>query len=633
MVVVSSFLLGSSFAYAAVPTLAVVGGSALVLPAYNAVDMAIVGTTIYALFNTSGTNVLRIIDASSPSSPSVIGGTTLSITEAPYAIAAMGNYVYLATFSGGHGYVRVINVTDPTNPVFVDGSAIDLGGGSVTDMKVSGNYLYMSATGFDDTQRFIIADIANPLAITVVGHTGSADDDTNDSFALVGNYAYLLLGGSSDAIEVIDVSDVANPAVVGATLHGLPTHNPNKIGTVVAMSSSYLAVQTPGTGTNTLRIVDITNPLAPVIVSGTGVNFPATPTSIAVSGTSLFIAGYNFDTPFLGVFVIDVTDPLVPALSSTPLSMFSPGIRMIVSNGYLYTANFYLDSTTNLVNIVSITNAPTGGGSSYRDTTPPDAPTKVTATASATAATLTWNDPVAPDLQRIEILRNDGGNTPIDGGNLRDAISPAIQKFIDTNVKTGETYQYQLRTKDTSGNVSLSEVISIVVAAPMVVAPSVSALSVAAPVIVVPAASVPVVTPAWSAKEEFLQHGSLATITFGSGERNVLWREFTELYGREPWVAELDLMSNGQIHERNAALEAKQQNDVMPIWSHTTGKKTLKGATLYEKAMYDTMVYRLRFPRDIIQEAKGLKSFISRMGRLPKTPTDWALVRALAYLK
>jgi len=43
------------------------------------------------------------------------------------------------------------------------------------------------------------------------------------------------------------------------------------------------------------------------------------------------------------------------------------------------------------------------------------------------------------------------------------------------------------------------------------------------------------------------------------------------------------------------------------------------------------MMYRIRFTRDLNKERAGIGDFQGLYNRLPKSPFDWSMVRALGY--
>lgn len=116
----------------------------------------------------------------------------------------------------------------------------------------------------------------------------------------------------------------------------------------------------------------------------------------------------------------------------------------------------------------TISTASSGGGGSSGggsdDGVPPAAPTNVKVSTDGSKVTLTWTDPSATDLDRVEVLRNSGTGTPVLNTPLQ-RVSVGTQTYVDTTVTAGQTYKYMLRAKDTSENSGLTSSFSITVQA------------------------------------------------------------------------------------------------------------------------------------------------------------------------
>ncbi len=101
--------------------------------------------------------------------------------------------------------------------------------------------------------------------------SGSAPFLNNPNNVFVtGNYAYIASAGSN-ALEIVDVSNPANPVHRGSIVHGSGgalLNNPYSI--FVAGNYAYIT----SAGSNALEIVDVSNPASPVhrgsIVHGSG---------------------------------------------------------------------------------------------------------------------------------------------------------------------------------------------------------------------------------------------------------------------------------------------------------------------------------------------------------------------------
>lgn len=91
------------------------------------------------------------------------------------------------------------------------------------------------------------------------------------------------------------------------------------------------------------------------------------------------------------------------------------------------------------------------GSSEIIDTTPPTIPGGFTATEGIGEIDLSWTastDNVAVSQYEIQRRTNSGA-----WGNLLPALHPTTTS-TDTEVVSGNTYEYRIRAKDTSSNVS-----------------------------------------------------------------------------------------------------------------------------------------------------------------------------------
>ena len=123
-------------------------------------------------------------------------------------------------------------------------------------------------------------------------------------------------------------------------------------------------------------------------------------------------------------------------------------------------------------------------GSSTSDLTPPAAPTNVQLTSNGSSVTLTWTDPSDVDLYRVEVLRNDGGSTPVTG-DVRAIVEKGAQRYVDSSVQAGQTYKYIIKVRDTALNQRLTDEYTVAVQAPVAAAPG-GAAPAAAPAACIP---------------------------------------------------------------------------------------------------------------------------------------------------
>lgn len=132
-----------------------------------------------------------------------------------------------------------------------------------------------------------------------------------------------------------------------------------------------------------------------------------------------------------GTLIADVMDTSYLDIGLTPGTTYTYTVRAYDAAGNLSAPSAPATVTT-----------PTGGGGG--DTTPPEAPTGVQATAdSPTQVTVTWNANTEPDIAGYKVYVN---------GVLIAVVTGT--SYTDTGLTPGTTYTYTVRAFDTSYNLS-----------------------------------------------------------------------------------------------------------------------------------------------------------------------------------
>ena len=120
------------------------------------------------------------------------------------------------------------------------------------------------------------------------------------------------------------------------------------------------------------------------------------------------------------------------------------------------------------------------------------------------------------------------------------------------------------------------------------------------------------------------------TQELGSGERLALVRDQMETLGKLRWK-ELVQIANGQKPtERNLPKERAQVAVARAIYKKLVGRDPNFKVTKEDLA-WNTLMYRIRFQRDLNKERQGIAKFKQIEKRIPKSPFDWAAVRAWGY--
>jgi hypothetical protein len=133
----------------------------------------------------------------------------------------------------------------------------------------------------------------------------------------------------------------------------------------------------------------------------------------------------------------------------------------------------------------------------------------------------------------------------------------------------------------------------------------------------------------------FIVYGiSPATAKLGQGERRALIRDYMDTMQRSGVVwSDIERMANGRIPiQRNLEAERAQVATVLPIFRKIFGHDPNFDSAV-ENLSWNTLMYRIRFPRDLVREMSGIQEYLVLYWRTPSTPLQWSIVRVLGYIK
>jgi hypothetical protein len=231
-------------------------------------------------FVADGTSGLHVLDLSDPSGPRRIGGhDTSDIAE---GVFVSGRHACVAD---GWAGIHLLEVSDPAKPR-LEGTHDT--SGYAYEAIVSGDHAYVA----DFTSGLQVVEVTDPARPRRIGGVeagfGHGEGYALD-VALWGDHAYV----AGLALRVIDVSDPANPLLVGESAPAFAES------VVVSDGLAYLAGLLEG-----LRIFDVSDPRAPVEVGSYALD----------SAVSVHVAGdYAYVTDGLaGLEVIEVINPKAP---------------------------------------------------------------------------------------------------------------------------------------------------------------------------------------------------------------------------------------------------------------------------------------------------------------------------------
>ena len=192
----------------------------------------------------NGADGLFILNVTDKANPVKLG--EVDLPSISLDIKIQGNFAYLPIYTGG---IRVVDITDPTAPSDVSGTSITTSS-DANGVAISGNYLYIAVhhAGLD---VFDISTPSSPSFVSNVDLNGYAK-----KVEISGNYAYVAcdLGG----LQIVDISDPSNMTRVAWL-----DDNTRYFGLTLDGSFVYVAGRA-GTGSNFMRIYDISNPINPI---------------------------------------------------------------------------------------------------------------------------------------------------------------------------------------------------------------------------------------------------------------------------------------------------------------------------------------------------------------------------------
>lgn len=309
----------------------------------------------------AGSDAVQIIGFGVPAEPRGISvirqgeygfETVGSLLDIDIAVSESGVY---ALIMGAHS-VMVADITDPGHPVHVD-TLVHM---NLVDMDVlqTEDALYALAMCIDKMHVIDMRDPNHPVEISdipistadvagietdgrlwalSVGETVDALDITNPesptpAYAREGGFSYapeateivvidgdlyaLTASVGRSTIQITEITDPANPVSVsvvvgGQHAHGI-IHGPHDVAVTEMDGRTYAVV--PNAYSNSVAILDITDPRSPTIESS--VEFPTlrVPTSVAIfdAGSSKYaaVAGHYAES----IRLLDITDPGAPIL-------------------------------------------------------------------------------------------------------------------------------------------------------------------------------------------------------------------------------------------------------------------------------------------------------------------------------
>ncbi|MCB0854693.1 MAG: hypothetical protein KDD63_20870, partial [Bacteroidetes bacterium] len=216
---------------------------------------------------------------------------------------------------------------------------------------VSGKYAYVASYDDDGVEILDISDPANPTHVGAITDDGTTALNGAQYIYVSGKYAYIT-SITDNGVEILDISDPTNPTHVGAITDNGTTALDDPRGIYVSGKYAYVASSTD----HGVEILDISDPANPTHVGaifddGTTELYGAY--SIYVSGKYAYVTAYAD----AGVEILDISDPTNPthigAITDNGTTRLNGAFGIYISGKYAYVASGY-DNGVEILDISGI---------------------------------------------------------------------------------------------------------------------------------------------------------------------------------------------------------------------------------------------------------------------------------------
>ncbi len=249
----------------------------------------------------AGWGGIEIVDVSQPANPTLKANYPFPYCIRSVGIELDGDIAHVGTSTcGGGGWIVEFDISDPNNPVPLGDAFLGSDPRTMTT-SAAGGITYVARWLIPGHSTLTVVDTSDPNAPWVIGDAGRADD-----LALRG--ALLYVGdGTNDpdegGLRILDVSEPTEPTELGyfpaARATGLDVEN----GLV------YLLADCEGLGKQSLLVLDVSDPRAPV---------PAVPLEqlpplpgalkVLVDGRYAYVTGNRSPSQRTGLAIVRVAD-------------------------------------------------------------------------------------------------------------------------------------------------------------------------------------------------------------------------------------------------------------------------------------------------------------------------------------
>lgn len=260
----------------------------------------------------AGSDGLRIVDVTDPTAPEGVSGYQIG-EEKFREVATSGNKACTSNFTGD---IHLLDIADPTQPVLEALlPALSLNNAIV---ESEGSYLYLLGHTSENEYRLWILDLENSQVPQLIGYL-DGDGLANDLLVQDNN---AFISETNGRIRVVDLSVPDQPATLSTyqgTSDGYPCH--------LALDGNFIYSSGSGSGSG-IEVVDISNPANPAMVGFLACE--GSTKSMTVVGGFAYLDQYPN-----GLLVVDLAQPESPTLLSTaPCGVGGRDIHY--QDGFLY---------------------------------------------------------------------------------------------------------------------------------------------------------------------------------------------------------------------------------------------------------------------------------------------------------
>ncbi|VAW50557.1 Alkaline phosphatase, partial [hydrothermal vent metagenome] len=228
----------------------------------------------------------------------------------------------------------ILDVSSPDSPQLLGSQLLYGGDLQNVEAAVSGDYLYLTG-GSDGLVIFDISDSTNIfVAAQYAGNFGAVE--------AVGNTVHLGATTFASTLDIIDVTDVNNIAILSSTIIGIET---NVLRTTISDNYEYVL-----TDNSQISILEVSDPANPQFINDWNVDPARFPDlrDIAIVGDTVYLVTDR------GLYIFNLADKANPVLLNLDTTYQSDNIDAVGNIVYLYSLGFSLDNVPSVLRVLDV---------------------------------------------------------------------------------------------------------------------------------------------------------------------------------------------------------------------------------------------------------------------------------------